>query len=146
MTRMLCIKRSNTSEEDTKGDTITYRAWQYLILIRILSGGRTEFDSATLRELVTRPCSDGDITATRRLLGYYPDYACDRKNNTMYHSMQVASQQTHSPFFSIRLDSTCWVKTITVVNVHTGTFCIKHPKLCTDRINGAKVEVLTEGK
>ena len=103
--------------------------------------------SAGSTEVVNIPCSRSDITATQHLTDPLRDtvHACDGDTDTFYHSEQVAESETHSPFFTIQLDSTYRIKTITVVNVHTGGFCEGSPKDCTERIDGAKVEVLTAG-
>ena len=99
-------------------------------------------------ELVQIPCSRDDITATPHLTSPLRDsvHACDGNTDSFYHSVQVQSWEKASPFFTIQLDGTYRVKTITVVNVHTGGYCVWNPKDCTERINGAKVEVLSEGE
>ena len=102
-----------------------------------------------LKELVKRPCSDSDVTATAHLDNeekFKLSKACDGNTNTFYHSKQVDSSERHSPFFTIQLpESNFKIRRVTVVNVHTGLYCISLPRQCTERIKGAKVEVLTTG-
>ena len=99
-------------------------------------------------ELVQIPCSRDDITATQHLTSPLRDsvHACDGNTDSFYHSEQVESWEKASPFFTVKLDSTSRIKTITVVNVHTGGYCEWNAKDCTLRIDGAKVEVLDAGK
>ena len=93
------------------------------------------------------PCSRSDIRATQHLTSPLRDsiHACDGNTDTFYHSEQVKSGRTHSPFFTVMFDDDYKIKTITVVNVHTGVHCNNDPADCTGRIDGAKVEVLTAG-
>ena len=72
-------------------------------------------------------------------------HACDGNTDSFYHSEQVRSWETQSPFFTMQLGGTYSIKTITVVNVHTGLYCKWNAKACTERIDGAKVEVLKAG-
>ena len=98
--------------------------------------------------LVTIPCSRSDIMATQHLTSPLRDtiHACDGNTDTFYHSEQVQSGETHSPFFTIFLNSSYMIGTVTMVNVHTGAHCNNDPVDCTGRIDGAKVEVLAAGK
>ena len=95
-----------------------------------------------LRELVRKPCSLRDIRATLHLKNPQRDifHACDGLTRTFYHSSQTVG--TRNPFWIIHLRGTFSIETITVVNVHTGTFCLNNARDCTERLNGAKVEVL----
>ena len=98
-------------------------------------------------ELVKKPCSISDINATEHLTNTHVTrdkiHACDGNTDSFYHSIEKTEER--NPFITISLNGTFVIKTITVVNVHTGGYC-KDPsttKDCTERINGAKVEVLT---
>ena len=96
-------------------------------------------------ELVKKPCSDSDVTATQHLAKPLRDkiHACDGDTETFYHS--IFGTQERNPNLILSLNGTFVIKTITVVNVHTGEFCesdYENAKICTERINGAKVEVL----
>ena len=100
-------------------------------------------DESELQELVKKPCSISDVTATRHLISPLRDKieACDGNTSTFYHSVFDRGVAA-SPFFTLNLGGTFLIETITVVNVHTGAYCKTHGKHCTERINGAKVEVL----
>ena len=95
-------------------------------------------------ELVKKPCSVSDVTATEHLTNPLRDkiHACDGDTSTFYHS-QWTEGVNSSPFFTLLLGDTFHIKTITVVNVHTGDHCNNNAQDCTERINGAKIEVLT---
>ena len=97
-----------------------------------------------IRDLVTKPCPRSSITATQHMTSPLRDtvHACDGDTGTFYHSVE---KQAASPFFTIQLASISRIKTITVVNVHTGAHCRNNAKDCTERIDGAKVEVLKAG-
>ena len=99
------------------------------------------------KQRVPIPCSRSDIDATQHLMSPLrgSTHACDGDTDTFYHSVQVESGRRHSPYFTIQLDNTYKIQTITVVNVHTGVHCNNDPADCTGRINGAKVEVLKQG-
>ena len=96
-----------------------------------------------LIELVKKPCSTSEVTATEHLKNPLREStdACDGDTKTFYHSNQSIKER--NPFLTIGLNGTFAIKTITVVNVHTGEYCTNNAKDCTERINGAKVEVLT---
>ena len=102
----------------------------------------------TPTEMVKKPCMASDIIATAHLTSPYRPHtdACDGNMDSFYHSVQVESWETQSPFLTIMLDGTYGINKITVVNVHTGGYCDYLPVDCTERIEGAKVEVLTAGK
>ena len=97
-------------------------------------------------ELVKKPCSISDITATQHLISPLRDkiHACDGDTSTFYHSVYDQGEDA-SPFFTLQLGCTFLIETITVVNVHTGRHCERSKedaKDCTERINGANVQVL----
>ena len=94
-------------------------------------------------DLLKKPCSVSDVTATEHLTNplRHKIHACDGDTDTFYHSQWVEGVNS-SPFFTLQLGDTFHIKTITVVNVHTGNYCTNNPVDCTERINGAKVEVL----
>ena len=92
-----------------------------------------------------KPCTNSDISATPHLASPLRDitHACDGNTDSFYHSVHKDdSARTYSPFFTIQLEGLSTIKTITVVNVHTGAYCKTHSVPCTSRIDGAKVEVL----
>ena len=93
-------------------------------------------------ELVRKPCSGSDIIATDHLRGPRRDvfHACDGSTSSFYHSKQNIGER--NPYWIIHLRGTFSIETITVVNVHTGRYCLGQPRDCTERLNGAKVEVL----
>ena len=113
--------------------------------------GRSQFPisarrkNSVLTELVKKPCSDSHVTATQHfinLLRVKTD-ACDGDTDTFYHSIE--EPQERNPNLTLSLNGTFVIKTITVVNVHTGGFCEsddEKAKICTKRISGAKVEVV----
>ena len=107
-----------------------------------------EVNWSNLKQLVKIPCSETDVNATPHLTTPLRDikHACDGNTDSFYHSEQVGYWQRHSPFLTVQLDGTSRIKTVTVVNVLTGAYCKTHGAPCTDRINGAKVEILTAGK
>ena len=72
-------------------------------------------------------------------------YACDGETVTFYHSEHPEQGTRHSPFFTVLLDNSYRIEKITVVTSYTGILCDTIPEVCTGRINGAKVEVLTAG-
>ena len=93
-------------------------------------------------DLVKKPCSESDVTATQHLPDPLRDKidACDGNTDTFYHSKDDIGEK--NPRLTLSLDGTYVIKTITVVNVHTGAYCESNPVHCTERINGAKVELL----
>ena len=96
-----------------------------------------------LIELVKKPCSISEVTATENFENPPRERtdACDGDTETFYHSNQSIGER--NPFLTVSLNGTHVIKTITVVNVHTGLHCRDYPKHCTERINGAKVEVMS---
>ena len=66
--------------------------------------------------------------------------ACDGNTSTFYHSIE--EPQERNPNLTLSLNGTFVIKIITVVNVHTGKHCNNDGTSCTERISGAKVEVL----
>lgn len=92
--------------------------------------------------LVKKPCSESDVTATQHLPDPLRDKidACDGNTDTFYHSKDDIGEK--NPHLTLSLDGTYVIKTITVVNVHTGAYCESNPVHCTERITGAKVELL----
>ena len=93
-------------------------------------------------ELVKKPCLKSDVTATQHLTSPLKQEidACDGDTDTFYHSIENTDER--NPFLAVSLGENFLIKKITVVNVHTGNFCTDNPGDCTERINGAKVEVL----
>ena len=72
-------------------------------------------------------------------------FECELLHNNVQikFSIQFEIQgQITSPHFTIQLEGVYSIKTITVVNVHTGAYCTHNPAECISRINGAKVEVM----
>ena len=106
------------------------------------SSGRPK--NSVLLELVKKPCLISDINATEHLTNARVTRdkidACDGNTSTFYHSIENTGER--NPFLTIGLNGTFAIKTITVVNVHTGAHCKSHAHGCTMRIDGAKVEVM----
>ena len=106
------------------------------------SSGRPK--NSVLMELVKKPCLISDINATEHLTNARVTrdkiHACDGNTSTFYHSIENTGDR--NPFFTISLNGRIVIKTITVVNVHTGKHCIHDAQDCTMRIHGAKVEVM----
>ena len=99
--------------------------------------------AGSLIDLIKKPCQAVNVEATTALEhseNRTNTKACDKQNSTFYHS---AREQT-DPHLTIKLEKTYFIKTITVVNVHTGDYCqTNDTKLkCIKRLDGATVEIL----
>ena len=112
------------------------------MLIYCFSDGTTKNRRDVLMELVKKPCSPDHVTASPHFTDPLRDkvHACDGDTNTFYYS----EENETDPFLTIQLDGTYRIKKITVVNVHTGSYCQDRggAEACTRRLDGAKVEVM----
>ena len=103
-----------------------------------------------IKDVVKKKCSDSDVTATPSLRDeLVKTRACDKDNATFYHSTEgenVAEKGVPDPYLILNLNGTYRITTITVVNVYTGQHCNNTPENCTNRLDGAKVGVLSGKK
>ena len=102
---------------------------------------------SVLTELVKKPCSGSVVTATQHLMNPLreKENVCDGNPGTFYHSILRKEEET-SPSILVHLGGTYRIMKITVVNVHTGSYCADQPEKCVKRLDGAKVEVLAGRK
>ena len=100
-----------------------------------------------MTELVNKPCSGSVVTATQHLMSPLREKVnvCDGNPGTFYHSILRKEEET-SPSILVHLGGTYRIMKITVVNVHTGSYCAGQPEKCVKRLDGAKVEVLAGRK
>ena len=92
-----------------------------------------------LQELVTTTsCNEADIDASERFESRYKTCACDRDNETFYHSIDDSLDH----HFTLLFHHTYAIKIVTVLNVHHGDSMLNIPERIS-RMNGALVQVRT---